>query len=219
VPSSSSESDFTWSENASSSAREEASELDWAMEIGAAASREARRVSVTEMGAATSASSAHSMHTRMVYEDNLLAELNRMLAAVAQGYRFIAIDTEYPGIVFDAKPRDRRLTPEETYLQMRANVNGLKAIQLGCALFNAEGERFGGSCFQFHFHFNVERDLISPEALEVLSYAGVDWGKHRTRGIPEDLFGQLAHRLGLHEILASPSVHWICFHGVHDFFI
>ncbi|KAL4327806.1 hypothetical protein AHAS_Ahas13G0136900 [Arachis hypogaea] len=61
-------------------------------------------------------------------------------AGLIDKYRFVSIDTEFPGVVIQPRNKNyRSLVPEETYQVMKANVDALKIIQLGLTLSDEHG--------------------------------------------------------------------------------
>lgn len=50
--------------------------------------------------------------------------------------------------------------------------------------------------------------------MDLLKRSGFDFEKHKTKGIPHNLFGEYLITSGL---LINPEVHWITFHGGVDF--
>jgi hypothetical protein len=87
-----------------------------------------------------------------VWASNLEEEFAR-LREIVKKYPYVAMDTEFPGIV--AKPiGDFRSASDYQYQLLQTNVNLLKLIQLGITFYNNEGERPPGiSTFQFNFKF------------------------------------------------------------------
>jgi CCR4-NOT transcription complex subunit 7/8 len=91
---------------------------------------------------------------RDVWAENLEAEMS-VLRNIIDDYPFVAMDTEFPGIV--ARPLGNFKSQSEfAYQTLRCNVDLLKIIQLGLTLSNANGEYPPGICtWQFNFKFNL----------------------------------------------------------------
>lgn len=75
---------------------------------------------------------------------------------VVERYQYIAMDTEFPGIV--ARPTGNFLnTNEYNYQTIKCNVDLLKVIQLGVTFADSHGNLPPGtSTWQFNFRFNLE---------------------------------------------------------------
>jgi CCR4-NOT transcription complex subunit 7/8 len=69
-----------------------------------------------------------------VWEDNMFEELERIMSMISI-YNYIAMDTEFPGIVH--VPRTK--TDDYEYQLVKINVDELKLIQLGITLFDSDG--------------------------------------------------------------------------------
>ncbi|KAF8817669.1 ccr4-associated factor family protein, partial [Cardiosporidium cionae] len=91
-----------------------------------------------------------------VWADNLEEEFERIRDVVEQ-YQYVAMDTEFPGIV--ARPVGHI---EEYYYQtVKCNVDLLKVIQLGITFADARGNlAHGTSTWQFNFRFDLKFVLI-----------------------------------------------------------
>uniref|UniRef100_A0A8C4R3B7 poly(A)-specific ribonuclease n=1 Tax=Eptatretus burgeri TaxID=7764 RepID=A0A8C4R3B7_EPTBU len=91
---------------------------------------------------------------REVWAFNLEDEM-RKIRQVIRKYSYVAMDTEFPGVV--ARPiGEFRSTAEYQYQLLRCNVDLLKIIQLGLTFMDAQGEHPPGmSTWQFNFKFNL----------------------------------------------------------------
>uniref|UniRef100_A0A0W0G7S2 poly(A)-specific ribonuclease n=1 Tax=Moniliophthora roreri TaxID=221103 RepID=A0A0W0G7S2_MONRR len=91
---------------------------------------------------------------REVWGPNLQEEL-RLLRDVIETHPYVALDTEFPGVV--ARPIGNFKTQSEYHYQtMRCNVDLLKIIQVGITLSDEDGNySTEGSTWQFNFRFNV----------------------------------------------------------------
>lgn len=132
-------------------------------------------------------------------------------------YPYIAMDTEFPGIV--ARPIGKFPSKADYHYQtLRCNVDMLKVIQLGLTLADENGElaKVDGvvSTWQFNFRFSLDEDMYASESIELLTKSGIDFGKHTTRGIDPLKFGELLITSGL---VMFPDVKWISFHSGYDF--
>jgi len=152
-----------------------------------------------------------STSTRVVdvWAHNLEEEFEKMIKVLEQGQcQYIAMDTEFPGIVIN-NPGSKR------YDELKCNVNAMRLIQLGLTFSNVNGDCTSDvGCWQFNFDFDVHQDLHSAESIELLHRAGLDFRKHKEGGVDPHRFGELLMQSGL---VLSDQVHWICFHGCYDF--
>ncbi|KAG7223549.1 hypothetical protein INR49_028442 [Caranx melampygus] len=96
----------------------------------------------------------HSQRICEVWANNLEEELKR-IRHVIRKYNYIAMDTEFPGVV--ARPiGEFRSNADYQYQLLRCNVDLLKIIQLGLTFMNEQGEYPPGtSTWQFNFKFNL----------------------------------------------------------------
>lgn len=92
---------------------------------------------------------------RDVWADSLETEM-AAIRELAQKYPYIAMDTEFPGIV--ARPLGNFRTQSEfVYQTLRCNVDLLRIIQLGITLADEHGNLPPDVCtWQFNFKFNLE---------------------------------------------------------------
>ena len=120
------------------------------------------------------------------------------------------------------------------YQCLRTNVDMLKIIQLGLALFNEDGQpppakqesqdlgRNGNStssgpfpyAWQFNFKFSLKDDMFNETSIESLRQAGIDFAALERDGIDPHEFASLLIPSGL---VCFDNVHWISFHGGYDF--
>ncbi|KAK1386509.1 Poly(A)-specific ribonuclease [Heracleum sosnowskyi] len=155
---------------------------------------------------------------REVWEGNLEFEFSLIRSAL-KSHSCISIDTEFPGTVIpDMKNRKFfDLNPEETYSQMKANVDASKLIQLGLTLSDHCGNLpdFGwGACFvwQFNFReFDVEKDLQNFSSIKLLKQNGIDFSANKTYGVRSEDFARLFRGC------FGPNCTWVTFHGGYDF--
>jgi CCR4-NOT transcription complex subunit 7/8 len=120
------------------------------------------------------------------------------------------------------------------YQCLRTNVDMLKVIQIGIALFNEDGEqpparpsstdsadlRRTGSqaplpyAWQFNFKFSLKDDMYNQTSIESLQQAGIDFALLERDGIDPHEFASLLIPSGL---VCFEDVRWISFHGGYDF--
>eukprot|EP01083_Nonionella_stella_P067766 179465_1 len=129
-------------------------------------------------------------------------------------YPYIAVDTEFPGVV--ARPVDSfRHWLGYCYRTVADNVNMLKIIQLGLTFYNEKGETPKPfSTYQFNFKFNMRSDMFAPDSIQLLMQSGIDFDRLNTHGIKHNKFAELITMSGL---VLNENVRWVCFHGSYDF--
>ncbi|CAJ0937350.1 unnamed protein product, partial [Mesorhabditis belari] len=147
------------------------------------------------------------------WRQNLDEEFAR-IRALMKTYPYIAMDTEFPGVV--ATPMGQFRSKEDfNYQQVSCNVNMLKLIQVGFALVNEKGDLPpGGDVWQFNFQFSLDDDMYSVDSVEMLRTAGIDFNRLRTDGINMEDFGELLTTSGL---IVDPSITWVTFSSGYDF--
>lgn len=158
-----------------------------------------------------------SLRIREVWADNLEEEM-AVIRDIVDEYPFLAMDTEFPGVV--ARPVGQFKNPGEyQYQTLRVNVDMLKLIQLGLTFCDAEGrlpihENYF-CAWQFNFReFNVAEDMYAQESIELLKHSGIDFKAHKERGIDVRRFGELLMVSG---IVLNENIRWITFHSGYDF--
>eukprot|EP00262_Sarcandra_glabra_P003509 TRINITY_DN14249_c0_g1_i1.p1 TRINITY_DN14249_c0_g1~~TRINITY_DN14249_c0_g1_i1.p1 ORF type:complete len:275 (+),score=15.88 TRINITY_DN14249_c0_g1_i1:298-1122(+) len=159
-----------------------------------------------------------SIHIREVWNDNLEEEFS-LIRDVVDDYPYIAMDTEFPGIVL--RPVGNFKTSSEYHYQtLKANVDLLKLIQLGLTFSDEDGKlpKCGTDKFciwQFNFReFNVVDDVFANDSIELLRQSGIDFKRNNENGIDAQRFGELLMSSG---IVLNDSVHWVTFHSGYDF--
>ncbi|KAG7290845.1 hypothetical protein NEMBOFW57_000850 [Staphylotrichum longicolle] len=169
---------------------------------------------------------------REVWKHNLHEEMANLRDLVDR-YPYIAMDTEFPGVV--ARPMGGfRGKSDYHYQCLRTNVDLLKVIQIGIALFNEDGEqpparptstdstdlrRTGNQAplpyaWQFNFKFSLKEDMYNQTSIESLQQAGIDFALLERDGIDPHEFASLLIPSGL---VCFDDIRWISFHGGYDF--
>lgn len=148
-----------------------------------------------------------------VWADNLETAFDEIQDAILE-YPYIAVDTEFPGVV--VRPilsyRDKY---QYRYFTTKANVDMLKVIQIGITLLNEKGTPREGICtWTFNFQFDLATDMHAPDSIELLKKAGLNFDTHKRKGIDPNAFGALLMTSGL---VLCDTVFWVCFHGAYDF--
>ncbi|EJC97855.1 CAF1-domain-containing protein [Fomitiporia mediterranea MF3/22] len=150
---------------------------------------------------------------REVWASNLDAEM-RAIRDTVERYPYVAMDTEFPGVV--ARPIGTfRTSSDYHYQTMRCNVDLLKIIQIGLTLSDAEGNLPDDVCtWQFNFQFDLQEDMFSPDSIELLRESGLNFQRHLTEGIQPNDFAELLITSGL---VLTDETKWISFHSGYDF--
>ncbi|WFD39148.1 CCR4-NOT core DEDD RNase subunit [Malassezia japonica] len=136
------------------------------------------------------------------------------LRSAIENYPYVAMDTEFPGIV--ARPIGNfRGSTDYHYQTLRCNVDLLRLIQIGITVCDEQGNLPPDTCtWQFNFHFDVNNDMCAPDSLELLTKAGLDFDRHLHFGIDHEHFGEMLITSGL---ALFEDVKWISFHSGYDF--
>merc|ERR1712226_1503422 len=151
---------------------------------------------------------------REVWATNLDEEF-RKICQIVQKYPYVAMDTEFPGVV--ARPiGEFKSTADYQYQLLRCNVDLLKIIQLGLTFQDEKGVTpdTGPSTWQFNFKFNLTEDMYAEDSVDLLQNSGIQFEKHEQEGIDPIHFAEIMLVSGL--VLREP-VKWLSFHSGYDF--
>ncbi|BFF98040.1 CCR4-NOT transcription complex subunit 7 [Drosophila madeirensis] len=150
---------------------------------------------------------------RDVWKHNLEEEF-RTIRKVVQKYHYVAMDTEFPGVV--ARPvGEFRSTADYHYQLLRCNVDLLRIIQLGLTFMDDDGKTPPGySTWQFNFKFNLSEDMYAQDSIDLLQNSGIQFKKHEEDGIDPIDFAELLMSSG---IVLVDNIKWLCFHSGYDF--
>jgi CCR4-NOT transcription complex subunit 7/8 len=158
-------------------------------------------------------SSERLPHIKNVWKYNLEKEFSRISKLIEEGYTWIAMDTEFPGIVFNYVMDSN--SAEMGYRILKMNVDSLKLIQVGVTLANEKGQKPAGThTWQFNLNFNINTEKYHPESITLLKEAGIGFEELIEHGIDPMCFGDHLMTSGL---VVNPEVTWIAFHGSYDF--
>ncbi|KAK6353563.1 hypothetical protein TWF696_005525 [Orbilia brochopaga] len=148
-----------------------------------------------------------------VWKGNLEAEF-AALRDLVEEYPYIAMDTEFPGIV--ARPIGGfRSKADYHYQTLRCNVDMLRIIQLGITFHDENGKCPEPiSTWQFNFQFSLSEDMFAQESIDLLIKSGIDFNRHEEYGINVSAFGELLISSGL---VLFDNVKWLSFHSAYDF--
>lgn len=150
---------------------------------------------------------------REVWKNNLYSEFNSIRRLLSQ-YKYVSISTEFVGTL--ARPIGNFRSREDYHYQtMRANVDLLNPVQLGISLSDVYGNKPENepSTWQFNLEFDVNKEMISGESLELLRKSGINYEMHKNIGVNKFEFAQLMIDSGL---LMDENVTWITYHAAYD---
>lgn len=150
---------------------------------------------------------------REVWASNLEEEMANIRDTV-ELFPYVAMDTEFPGIV--ARPIGSfRSTADYHYQTLRCNVDLLKIIQLGLTFCDEHGNLPPTVCtWQFNFKFNLLEDMYAQDSIDLLTRSGIEFKKNEEFGIDVNEFGELLMSSG---VVLSDRIKWISFHSGYDF--
>jgi len=159
-----------------------------------------------------------SVQIREVWSDNLASEI-ALICEIVDDYPFVAMDTEFPGVV--CRPLGAfKSSCDYNYATLKDNVNMLRLIQLGLTFSDSLGNLpdcgTGRGCvWQFNFReFDLQNDLFAADSIEVLRQSGIDFKKNNKKGIDCFQFAELLMSSG---VVLNDAVHWVTFHSGYDF--
>jgi len=154
---------------------------------------------------------------RDVFEDNFEEEFG-MILNLADKYKVIGMDTEFPGVVYRLNENDLESMSsvnEMEYRTIKINTDKLKVIQVGLSFANEDGylpEKV--TTWQFNFKFDLEKDEYAQDAIELLTNSGIKFEENARRGVSPQHFAEYLIGSGL---LFNDEVKWVSFHGGFDF--
>ncbi|KAJ0733676.1 putative poly(A)-specific ribonuclease [Helianthus annuus] len=127
------------------------------------------------------------VHIRELWNDNLEEEF-ALIREIVDDYPYIAMDTEFPGVVLRPLARFKNIN-DYNYVTLKDNVDMLKSIQLGLTFSDEDGNlpTYGTDkpcIWQFNFRmFNVNEDIFANDSIEMLRQRGIDFKKNSVIGI------------------------------------
>lgn len=148
-----------------------------------------------------------------VWNHNMEEEFNKIRKIVLK-YNYVAMDTEFPGVV--ARPiGEFRTTADYQYHLLKCNVDLLKLIQVGFTFMDEHGlPPPHASTWQFNFKFNLLEDMYAQDSIDLLTNSGINFKHHEEKGIDVFDFAELLMTSG---IVLSDNVKWLSFHSGYDF--
>mmetsp|Transcript_31434 Transcript_31434/g.54513 ORF Transcript_31434/g.54513 Transcript_31434/m.54513 type:complete len:292 (+) Transcript_31434:463-1338(+) len=145
-----------------------------------------------------------------VWDYNFHTEI-RKISEMLETYPYIAMDTEFPGIVL--KPVGDLVDLQ--YQMIRFNVDVLKIIQVGITLADENGNYPQGICtWQFNFKFDVDKDTYAEDSIKLLRRSGIRFDHLKENGIEMKDFAEYFLTSGA---VLNPDIKWVTFHSGYDF--
>nr|VZI20672.1 unnamed protein product [Spirometra erinaceieuropaei] len=133
----------------------------------------------------------------------------RLVRRLARNSRFVAVDTEFPGVV--AKVFGEYTNSfEQAYHNIKVNIDMLRPIQIGFSFFGERGQSVDlVSTVQFNLKWNVDNETHAADSIQLLELCGIDFEKLKMNGVELQEFAEafLASGLALNE-----NITWIGFH-------
>ncbi|CAO2813541.1 unnamed protein product [Amaranthus hypochondriacus] len=159
-----------------------------------------------------------SVLIREVWCDNLEKEFS-LIRDIVDKYPFVAMDTEFPGIVIRPVGNFKN-SSDFHYRTLKENVDMLKLIQIGLTFSDEHGnlptcgtDKF--CIWQFNFReFNINEDVFASDSIELLRQSGINFIMNDEKGIDAKRFGELLMSSG---VVLNDNVHWVTFHSGYDF--
>ncbi|XP_074562286.1 putative CCR4-associated factor 1 homolog 11 [Curcuma longa] len=169
---------------------------------------------------------ASRVEVRSVWAYNLDQEF-ALIRSALPFHPFVALDTEYPGIVVTSKNPYCTLTVTQRYDLIRANVDVLRIVQVGLTLSDAAGNlpytlyndgTFVRYVWEFNFRdFDIDRDRYAPSSVELLKANDIDFQKNKAYGIDSRCFAMHLMTSDLLSLGHFSIVSWVTFQGAYDF--
>ncbi len=146
-----------------------------------------------------------------VYSYNLEEEISK-ISHLIDKYKYISMDTEFPGIVLNTNYSNN--SPESIYSKIKLNIDHLKLIQIGFTLSDKNG-RFpkGIKTWQFNMDFDINIEKYNQDSINLLINSGINFENLPKQGIPPNKLAELLLTSGL---ILNEDIHWITFHGSYD---
>ncbi|CAO2839699.1 unnamed protein product [Amaranthus hypochondriacus] len=142
-----------------------------------------------------------SVLIREVWCDNLEKEFS-LIRDIVDKYPFVAMDTEFPGIVIRPVGNFKN-SSDFHYRTLKQNVDMLKLIQIGLTFSDEHGNL--PTCgtdklciWQFNFReFNINEDVFASDSIELMRQSGINFIMNDEKGIDAKRFGELLMSSGV----------------------
>jgi len=169
------------------------------------------------LGATGITPEGETLRVREVWDYNLEDEFE-IIRNIVDQYPYVAMDTEFPGVVVRSVGNFQR-AGQFQYATLRRNVNMLKLIQLGLTFTDEDGNlpRHNGELcvWQFNFkEFRLGEDMYAQESIDLLKQSGIDFNVMQRGGVDVQRFGELLTSSG---VVLNEAMRWVTFHSGYDF--
>ncbi|XP_066373620.1 probable CCR4-associated factor 1 homolog 11 [Miscanthus floridulus] len=158
------------------------------------------------------AAAASGIPVRSLWEDNLELEL-RFVYSFVHNARYAAVNIHYLGVIHGGSQKHTSQTADERYSVIKANVDALKPIQVGLAIYNDFGHIVAWEFNLRGFH----PATADPHAANSVGYLdearGLSFDEHQAHGITAS---RLATGLNGCGLFRRPQISWITYAGVYN---
>ena len=160
---------------------------------------------------------AHTSPILKVWNANL-PEGVLTLCHLATDCHYVAVDTEFPGVV--AQLTSDCLSPlDRAYGNIKVNVDLLRPLEIAFSFFRETGHRlctgFSPVCtIQFNLKWDVHTEPYDENSIHFLQECGLDLDRLQRDGIDTADFLAAISASGL---LRNPNITWIGFQCAYDF--
>ncbi|XP_057536154.1 probable CCR4-associated factor 1 homolog 11 isoform X2 [Amaranthus tricolor] len=165
-----------------------------------------------------------SIKIREVWSENLDHEF-RLIRSIIRKFCFVAMDTEFPGVVFrkvHGNLYTNQVSSAVHYSLLKQNVDALKIIQLGLTFVDSNGNLpdLGDPKYRYIWQFNfrdfdVANDYHAPDSIALLRTTGINFELNRKNGVDTVKFAELMMSSGL--VCNGDDITWVTFHCAYDF--
>ncbi|KAM3294132.1 hypothetical protein ACQJBY_037187 [Aegilops geniculata] len=150
---------------------------------------------------------------RSVWASNFKNE-SENLRHVARNTQYVAIAVHYPGVIHHPVQDHNALTAEQRYALVKANVDGLKPLQLGIVLYDSDGGYL--DAWEFNLRdFRPQADPHDENSLAYLAGRGLNVGALRDHGVSADMLSRKLFESGLVGARRGRSRSWITYAGAY----
>ncbi|KXG20050.1 hypothetical protein SORBI_3010G147400 [Sorghum bicolor] len=146
---------------------------------------------------------------RSVWKDNLELEL-RFLHSFVHNARYAAVNIHYPGVIHNGSQKHTSQTADERYSVVKANVDALKPIQVGLAIYNDFGH-----IVAWEFNLRGFHPVTDPHAANSVGYLqerSLSFDEHQVHGITAL---RLATGLSGCGLFRRPQISWTTYAGLY----
>ncbi|KAG8044013.1 hypothetical protein GUJ93_ZPchr0458g22556 [Zizania palustris] len=136
------------------------------------------------------------MEIRQVWAHNVEDEF-RLIRNAIEHFPYVAMDTEFPGVIHRPSKHPALLTTHDRYDLLRRNVDALHLIQVGLTLA-ASPAAPPALAFQINLSdFDPRVHRHAPDSVQLLASHGLDFAAHRLHGVDARTLSPLLMASGL----------------------